>query len=217
MAETKKLNKEGLSQVWSKIVENFGTKTLQEQLKAKLDTVAEGAEVNVIESVSVNGTALEVTEKGVNILVPTGTLADLDEVGIEQLNEELKNLINSKANATDVYTKEETDTAISDAVKTAIAGIYKVKGSIEFASLPTEDVAEGDVYNVTDAFTTTDAFVEGADAEYPAGTNVVAVEVDGEMKWDCLAGIYDYSEFMLKSDLVDITEEEINTICVMPE
>ena len=149
--------------------------------------------------------------------MPTGTLADLDEVGVEQLNEELKNLINGKANAADVYTIEQTDTAISSAVKAAIAGVYKVKGSVAFAALPTEEVAEGDVYNVTDAFTTTDEFVEGADIEYPAGTNVVAVDIDGTMKWDCMAGTYDFSEFMLKSDLVDITSEEIDEICVMPE
>lgn len=35
--------------------------------KTKLTGIAEGAQVNVLESVKVNGTALEVTEKGVNI------------------------------------------------------------------------------------------------------------------------------------------------------
>lgn len=213
---TPKLDKTGLQQVWAKIVANFGAKELQEQIKAKLDTVAENAQVNVIESVKVNGTALEVAEKGVNIVVPTGTLADLDEVGLAQLNAELKARINGKANASDVYTKSETDAAITTAVSAAVAGVYKVKGSVAFTSLPTENIEEGYVYNVTDEFTTTDAFVEGAGVSYQAGTNVVAVDVSGTMKWDCMAGTYDFSEFVLKSDIVDITEEEINAICVMP-
>lgn len=209
---TPKLDKTGLQQVWAKIVANFGAKELQEQIKAKLDTVAENAQVNVIESVKVNGAALEVTEKGVNIVVPTGTLAGLDEVGLAQLNAELKALINGKANASDVYTKSETDAAITTAVNAAVAGVYKVKGSAAFASLPTENVAEGDVYNVTDEFTTTDAFVEGAGKSYPAGTNVVYTAGG----WDCMAGTYDFSDFVMKSDIVDITSEEIDAICVMP-
>lgn len=209
---TKKLDSTGLQQVWAKIVANFGTKELQNQIKTKLDTVAEGAQVNVIESIKVNGTALEVTDKGVNILVPTGTLAVLDEVGLAQLNAELKNLINGKANAADVYTKTETDAAITSAVNAAVAGVYKVKGSVAFASLPTEGMSEGDVYNVSDAFTTTSSFVEGAGKSYPAGTNVVYTAAG----WDCMAGTYDFSDFVMKSDIVDITEEEINAICVMP-
>lgn len=39
--------------------------------KAKLDGIAEGAQVNVLESVKVNGSALAVTAKGVDIAVPT--------------------------------------------------------------------------------------------------------------------------------------------------
>lgn len=42
--------------------------------KTKLDAIAEGAQVNVIESVKVNGTALEVAEdKSVNVTMPTVT------------------------------------------------------------------------------------------------------------------------------------------------
>lgn len=227
---TKKLDKTGLSQVWTKIVENFvakqegkglSTEDFTSELLGKLNDISEGAQVNVIEKVSVNGVELEVTEKGINIAVPEGTLADLDEVGIEQLNTELTELINEKAGKattlngygiTDAYTKEETTAAINNAVKVAVAGIYKVKGSIAFASLPTEGMEVGDVYNVTDDFTTTAAFVEGEGASYKAGTNVVYTEAG----WDCMAGIYDFSEYLLASDLLDISEEEIDEICVMP-
>ncbi len=206
---SRKLDQIGLSQVWSKIVENFAAKALAEEIKRKLDTVSENAQVNIIESVSVNNVELEVTEKGVNINVPTGTLAGLDEVGINQLNAALRTLIDGKANMTDVYTRLEVDNAISRAV----AGVYKFKGSVTFAELPTEGMQEGDTYNIKDAFVTTEVFVETAGKEYTAGTNISWTE-NG---WDCLAGIYDFSDFMMKSDLVDITAEEINEICVMPE
>lgn len=236
MAEiTRKLDSVGLSLVWSKIIENF---------------IAKGqADLNIIEKVSVNGVELEVTDKGVNIAVPTGALASLDKVSEENLSEALAALINGKADKattlagygitdaytkteadgllggkadkastlagygiTDAYTKDETEGAISTAVKSAVAGVYKVKGSIPFASLPTEGMEEGHVYNISDAFTTTDAFVEGAGVSYPAGTNVCYTE-NG---WDAMAGTYDFSDFMLKSDLQDITSDEIDAICVMP-
>ncbi len=205
---SRKLDQIGLSQVWSKIVEYFAAKTIVEEIKTKLSTVSENAQVNVIESISVNNVELEVTEKGVNINVPTGTLAGLDEVGINQLNAELRTLINGKANMENVYTKLEVDNAINRAV----AGVYKFKGSIMFSELPTEGMQVGDTYNIKDAFVTTEVFVETAGKEYAAGTNISWTEGG----WDCLAGIYDFSDFMMKTDLVDITEEEINAICVMP-
>jgi glutamate mutase epsilon subunit len=110
----------------------------------------------------------------------------------------------------DAYTKTETDNKITSAVNTAVAGIYKVKGSTTFAKLPTS-ASVGDVYNVTDAFTTTSSFVEGAGKSYPAGTNVAYTD-NG---WDCLAGVYDFSEYLKASDLENITESEIDAICVI--
>lgn len=62
----------------------------------------------------------------------------------------------------------------------ALGGAYKVKGSRSFADLPSVSTATaddiGNVYNVTNAFTTTADFVEGAGKKYPAGTNVVIVD-----------------------------------------
>ena len=62
----------------------------------------------------------------------------------------------------------------------ALGGAYKAKGSKAFANLPAVGTATaadvGNVYNVTDAFTTTSDFVEGAGKKYPAGTNVVIVD-----------------------------------------
>lgn len=63
----------------------------------KLAGIETGAQVNVIESVSVNGVALEVTEKGVNIVVPTGALASKDKVAEGDLTDELKEKVNAAA------------------------------------------------------------------------------------------------------------------------
>ena len=165
---TKKLDATGLSQVWALILENF----------AKKGT----GDLNVIEKVSVNGVELEVTDKGVNITVPTGALANLDKVGQGQLEDALLELINGKATAattlagygiTDAMTTTEVNSAISTAVGNAISGVYKVKGSIAFANLPTEGMEEGWIYNISEEFTTNTSFVEGAGKKYPAGTNVV--------------------------------------------
>lgn len=64
---------------------------------AKLASIAAGAQVNVIEAVAVNGTALEITDKGVNIVVPTGALAGKDKVAETDLSDELKAKVNAAA------------------------------------------------------------------------------------------------------------------------
>ena len=54
-----------------------------------------------------------------------------------------------------------------------------MKGSLPFASLTSALLVkanEGNVYNITDAFTSTANFVEGAGKKYSAGSNVVVVE-----------------------------------------
>lgn len=91
------------------------------------------------------------------------------------------------------YNKSETDEKIA----TAISSTYKAAGSIDFASLPVLAVTEeGKVYNVNDAFTTNENFVEGTGKQYPAGTNVVCVETEPDTyKWDVLAGFVDLSAY----------------------
>lgn len=205
MAQTKKLDATGLSQVWAKIIADFIAKG--------------GADLNVIESVKVNGAAVTITDKAVDIVVPKGALASLDKVDEAHLADAVMTIINGKADKAttlsgygiaDAYTKDETytrteaDSAISTAVKQAIAGVYVVKGSVAFASLPTTGMEAGWVYNISDAFTTTAGFVEGAGKSYPAGTNVVYT-AEG---WDALPGTYDFSGYLKAEDLADITAAE---------
>ena len=68
------------------------------------------------------------------------------------------------------YNKEQVDAIISS--------VYKPAGSATLATLPTlaKDVL-GNVYNMTEDFTTTADFVEGAGKKYGAGSNVVVVDL----------------------------------------
>ncbi len=68
----------------------------------------------------------------------------------------------------------------------SFAGTLRPKGTITFPSLPSPaNAKEGDMYNISDQFTTTASFKEGAGNVIPAGSNVYRTE-DGF--WDVLAG-----------------------------
>lgn len=86
----------------------------------------------------------------------------------------------------DMYTKKGVDELIAQTVKGGITP----KGSVAFDSLPTPAATNvGWMYNVTDAFTTTASFVEGAGKKFPAGTNVYVCNPSGSTyKFDVLPG-----------------------------
>lgn len=83
------------------------------------------------------------------------------------------------------------------------------KGSKAFASLaPSTDLAAANVgfmWNITDAFTTTADFAEGAGHSIPAGANVYVANVgtaaEPSYKYDIFAGMYDLSGYALKSEM----------------
>ena len=128
-----------------------------------------------------------------NISVNTnGTIAD---VAVKGLGSAAYKDVTSTYS--DTGTDPVTGTAVKSAIDAAISSVYKPAGSVAFASLPTPVKAvEGNVYNVTDAFTTDSRFIEGAGKEYPAGTNVVIINTDGTTyKFDVLAGMVDLSNY----------------------
>ncbi len=68
----------------------------------------------------------------------------------------------------------------------SFAGTLRPKGTITFTNLPSAtDAKEGDMYNISNQFTTTASFKEGAGNVIPAGANVYRTD-DGF--WDVLAG-----------------------------
>jgi hypothetical protein len=80
----------------------------------KLAAIADEAQVNIIESVSVNGTALTITDKGVDITVPAGALADLDEVTFDDLAEALQGRITTLESASHTHTNATVLADIDD-------------------------------------------------------------------------------------------------------
>jgi len=184
-----------------------------------------GAQANVLEGVKVNGVALSIAEKMVDILVATGSkngsisvagtdvaikglaaLAYKAKISQSDLDDALAAVLAAKADKTttlggygitDAYTKDEINAKIS--------AVYKPAGSVVFSALP-ENVL-GNVYNVTDAFTTTNNFVEGAGNKYPKGTNVVVVKVGDAYKYDVLAGFVDLSGYVEKEAGKGLSDE----------
>ena len=83
------------------------------------------------------------------------------------------------------------------------------KGSKAFAGLaPSTDLAAanvGSMWNITDAFTTTSDFAEGAGHSIPAGANVYVANVgtaaEPSYKYDIFQGMYDLSGYALKSEM----------------
>lgn len=108
---------------------------------------------------------------------------------------------------TEVYNKNEVDGKLSS--------VYKPAGNTTFANLPTPSASNlGNVYNMNEAFTTDDRFLASEPTQYPIGTNVVVVQVDSAYYFDVLAGFVDLSGYMEVSDMVAITNGEIDKIAV---
>ena len=162
---------------------NFATESYVDQHGGKIDVI------------QVNGTAQTITNKTVNIPVPTAT-SDLTNDSDFQDSTDVENAINSK-----------------------ISSVYKAKGSIAFSQLPTLTASnEGFVYDINESFETTADFVEGAGKTYPAGTNVVIINTSGSTyKYDVLTGVTDLSNYWTSesgqsNSLVAMTVAEINAI-----
>lgn len=170
-------------------------------LKDKLDGIAAGAQVNVLETIKVNNTALTPTEKGVNIPVPT----DNSQIG----------------NGAGYQTASDVNTLIDAKTKAAI----KPKGGILFANLPTPaSTNEGWMWNMEDSFTIDNRFKDyesGKTKTYPKGTNVYVIEdtpasggTPATYKFDVYQGYIDLSNYATLDDVETLSTAEIQAICV---
>lgn len=244
-------------------------------LKTKLEGIATGAEVNVLESVKVNGTALTVDQnKAVDITMPTA-LSDLtDDLGHQanvietvkvngsaltpdankavdvtvptavsdltndanyaenvietvQVNGSALTVTNKTVNvvipaqATNLsqFTNDadfQTSTDVDAAIASALTATYKASGTIAFASLPTLTAANmGKVYNITNGFTTTADFVEGAGKVYGPGANVAIILASSDpdvYKYDVMADFVDLSGYVEATDITNVTNADIDDI-----
>ena len=71
-------------------------------------------------------------------------------------------------------------------ISESFSGALRPMGTVAFSELPAVGSAtEGDMYNISDSFTTTADFKEGSGHRIPAGANVY---LTADAKWDILAG-----------------------------
>jgi hypothetical protein len=92
-------------------------------------------------------------------------------------------------------------------VAETMGGPTRLLGTIPFADLPSvSDSVPGDMWNISDTFTTTADFEEGAGHNYSAGCNVY---LTNNNKWD--VQVSDYGEVLVAID------EIINGALVLPE
>lgn len=117
--------------------------------------------------------------------------------------------VNSIVSGKGYQTAAQVQTAVDNALTSAI----RPKGSSAFAKLPTPGKANlGWMYNVSDAFTTSASFTEGAGKAYPAGTNVVVVSDGNSYKWDVQGGFYDMTPYAKTADFAAMTDAEVDAL-----
>ncbi len=180
--------------------------------KYKLDGIASGANKTVVDTALSSTSTNPVQNKVLNTLFGN----KVDKVSGKGLS--TKDFTAAyETKLSDLYTKADLDTKFSNyATKSDITGLFSFKGSVGGVP-PLTQYTFGSVFNLSVEFTTDADFVEGAGKTYPAGTNIVIVDTDTigtspTKKWDVLAGTIDLSAYMKTTDMVAITNAEIDTI-----
>lgn len=130
--------------------------------KNKLKNIASNAQVNIIESVSVNGTALDVNSKGVNITVPTKA-SDIGAMAstVTHLSGDVPTTrkVNGKALSADITLSASDVSAIPASEKGVANGVATLdaNGKVTSSQLPSfvDDVIEGTMNSGATSFTKT--------------------------------------------------------------
>ena len=92
----------------------------------------------------------------------------------------------------------QTETQVQTLINNSLSSVMTYKGTVaNYADLPSENVALGDTYNITNASEHNNA---GDNATWN-GTS-----------WDILGGAIDLSNYLQRSELVAITNAEIDTM-----
>jgi len=217
MATKKYLDDNGLLYLWGKLKAAFLSAVSYDTTNKKIQVTKNGTATDVVTAAKIvqdGGAITDVSDKADKVAGATsGHFPALDSNG--NLYDSGKAATDFAAPATtlagygitDAYTKTEVDGKLS--------ATYKPAGSAASVAALGELIAanEGKVYNMTSSFTTTADFVEGAGKTHPAGTNVVIIDSgSGVYKYDVLSGFVDLSGYVQSSDLVAITNAEIDTI-----
>ena len=173
-----------------------------ETVVAKSKAAAAASEANAKTSEEAAGRSAEVaTEKAAAADQSADTAAEKAEIAMEKAAEIVGKAEAVAASATKAESYavggtgsregEDTDNAAyyyrqAKSISESFAGALRPMGTVSFASLSAlTSVTAGDMYNISDEFTTMDDFKEGAGSVIPAGANIYKTS-DG--KWDVLAG-----------------------------
>lgn len=173
MAVKKYLDENGVLYFWQKIKAVFAKQSDLSALSTRVDDiVTTGGEPNVIDTIQVNGTAQAVTNKAVNISVPTN-------------NNQLTN-----------GAGYQTSAQVQSAINSALSGITGIDFQV-VQSLPASGAA-GTIYLVSNS---------------GSGQNIYDEYIWGNNRFEIIGTTaVDLSGYVQSSDLVAVTNAEIDTI-----
>lgn len=189
--------------------------------KEKLDGIAAGAQVNSLESVKVNGIALAVTDKGVDVTIATGA-SGVGTIAVNGTDVPVHGLGTAAAASVSTGIADGdaglvTGDQVHDYVGAQISSVLKPVGNIAPVELTSSLLVEanlGNVYNLT-ADLTLDAtvaalFKDGEEGETIVEGTDVGVIFDGtSYLFNAFAGHIDLSAYAETDDFGGLTPTEL--------
>ena len=143
-----------------------------------------------------------------------GTLSNLtttEKTNLVGAVNEVDSHVDTNTGAIATINGNDAGLSMREVAQDVAGNVYIPCGSVAFANLPAlSGLRVGSVYDVTDSFTTTSDFLEGAGHVIPAGSNVVVVDSNGMKKWDVFGMPIDTSGFMAKTDPIGTGKLSLN-------
>lgn len=157
--------------------------------KNKLSGIASGAQVNVIESVKVNGTALTPSSKAVNVTVPTNVSQLSNDSGF-QTSTQVNSIVTGKG--------YQTQSQVQSLINSAVGNVTSIRYE-KVTSLPATG-SNGVIYLVAHSHGTQDIY-----DEYIWIADTKTFEKIGNTD-------IDLSAYVKSSELTAITTNDLNTM-----
>lgn len=202
-----------------------------ETAAAKSATAAEASESNAkVSETSASESSATATEKASSASQSADTAAEKADIATQKAAEIIGKAESAEESATKAQSYavggtgsregEDSDNAKyyyqqAKDVSEGLKGGLQPHGTVAFADLPAlADVSKGWMFNISDEFTTTDDFKEGAGNVIPAGANIYKTS---DEKWDVLAGtpvtgIKGVNEDSFRRGNVELTAENVGAV-----
>lgn len=235
MATTKYVSaqnlQKALDEVKSRVVlkeagKGLSTNDFTDELKEKYDLVATkvenleatGGQANIIEKIKVNGVLQEVgSEKDVNLTIPTGALADKNEVAESDLESTLAQKINNKA---DTSSLNALDTKVTTLIGSDASKSVRTIANEELAAQLIPDSASESLDTLQELAQWIQDHPNDASAMNSAITNLqslIGTIPEDATAETIVAYIQEYctealEPYLKTADLVALTDEEIEAM-----